>query len=662
MHKQLLLVTGNNNTKAVLHAQLNMLLGDTISIRSIAVDEKQQNFRPDEFQIILFSSRSVREEFFQLYAFPLEQTHLLTGKRTINPEAFPRLLALPKSRVLVVNDDEESVNETAESIYQLGIDHLELIPFQTGRHFYDGVTTAVTPSEKDRCPPSISRIIDIDVRPFDMTTIIRVVDYLKLDETIASKLSERYLTKMVKLQESLLAKEDHTQKISDHYHELLNQMDDAILAFNHKGVITAVNQGMEKILSKAASIVIGSSIYEVISNRTLLQFIENKDTRGFLTIGEQEHVLYKTTTSSFSSTVVTVKSVEKAFEIEQTARREHRRKGLASKYTLQDIIGEHPLLTEAKDRSLKMAAADYPVLIYGETGVGKELFAHAVHHNSKQWQGPFFAVNCSAMSESLLHSELFGYEEGTFTGALKGGKRGLFELASGGTLFLDEIGELSTGVQAQLLRVLQEGEIRRIGGGSNIPVENRIIAATNKNLELEVREGRFRSDLFYRLNVLHFSVPPLRERKSDLPLLCKALLRENRKLSPEAEDILQKYDWPGNIRELKSTIAYAETTGGNVLTSGDLPEFFRKMRPRNAAPLTPDLFKLLDLLAEAASKGERVSLKKLAEKASADGYSLSIQQVRMRIQKLAEKGFVEKGSGRMGSTITTQGLSRLQEL
>lgn len=665
MQIHIFLVTGNEKTKKKLQAQLELLLGDTLGIEALAIDQEVPKFSFEKFQVILFSSQSVRTEFIQRYSPLPKNAHLLTGKRTIDPEAFPRLLSLPKGKVLVVNDAEESIRETAESIYQLGINHLQFVSFHPGTLFYDGINTAITPSEVDRCPSSISHIVDIGVRPFDMTTILKIVDYFQLSDTMASKISERYLIRLVKLHERLLSKEIHTQKIGEHYHELLNLVDDGILAFDKEGTITAANHGMAKIFMQPPQKFIKQSIHDNITNSELLEFLLSNETRGFLTIGEQEHVLFKSTTSSFESTVITVKSVEKAFEIEQTAKRQYKGKGLASKYTLTDIIGEHPEMIRTKETALKMAAAEHPVLIYGDTGVGKELFAHAIHHNSKRWKGPFFAINCSAMSENLFHSELFGYEEGTFTGALKGGKKGLFELASGGTLFLDEIGELGTDIQAQLLRVLQENEIRKIGGNSNIPVDVRILAATNKHLEKEVENGQFRPDLFFRLHVLHITIPPLADRISDLPLLAEHFLQTEEgvyELHKEVMGKLLNYHWPGNIRELKSVLDYAKTLStSHVLTVDNLPSFInQRVAKSNNTKLTPELLILLELLEIASGKGERLSLQELSEQSVSKGFSLSKQQVRHRIQQLSNIGLVEKGRGRIGSSITSKGIEQIK--
>jgi len=223
------------------------------------------------------------------------------------------------------------------------------------------------------------------------------------------------------------------------------------------------------------------------------------------------------------------------------------------------------------------------VLITGESGTGKELVARAMHRNSPRAQAAFVAVNCGAITETLLESELFGHVKGSFTGAT-GDKRGLFEEANAGTIFLDEIGEISLAVQVKLLRVLQEGEMRRVGSARSVRVDVRVLAATNRDLEREVKEGRFREDLYYRLSVVALCVPPLRERTEDLSLLAANALRQAREagarattISEEALAVLNRYEWPGNVRELENTIAHAALYArGNVITPDDLPAKVRK--------------------------------------------------------------------------------------
>lgn len=245
---------------------------------------------------------------------------------------------------------------------------------------------------------------------------------------------------------------------------------------------------------------------------------------------------------------------------------------LADRFQLDNIIGVHGRMDELYKVVGKVAPTNSTVLIYGESGTGKELFAKSIHYNSPRKNKPFFAINCAAIPETLLESELFGYEKGAFTGALAR-HIGLFDQANGSTLFLDEIGDLTLGTQAKLLRVIQERELRRIGGKENIKLDVRIITATNKNLEQEMAAGKFRQDLYYRLNVIAFTIPPLRDRITDVPLLIEHFLKRlndshgNKKgVSQEVLNALLAYTWPGNVRQLESVIerAYVMCEGETI--------------------------------------------------------------------------------------------------
>lgn len=274
--------------------------------------------------------------------------------------------------------------------------------------------------------------------------------------------------------------------------------------------------------------------------------------------------------------VVIKKAVEKTRLIYENRRLKEQ---LDERFKVDNIIGSDGKLLEVIRMIRKVSSNNSTVLIYGESGTGKELVARAIHQNSPRKSMPFLPINCAAIPLTLLESELFGYEKGAFTGA-SSRKIGLFESAAEGTLFLDEIGDMDMGLQAKLLRALQEKEIRRVGGREGIKVDVRIIAATNKDLEEEIRHGRFREDLYYRLNVIAFCVPPLRERRGDIPELVRFFIEKHGKgsgkkikgVSDEAMDILTRYHWPGNVRQLEAAVERAVImTDGNMIESDSLP-------------------------------------------------------------------------------------------
>ncbi len=316
--------------------------------------------------------------------------------------------------------------------------------------------------------------------------------------------------------------------------------------------------------------------------------------------------------------------VDRAFEVRRlSAEVEALREDLEARYGFSEIVGISREIQDVFRMMAKVVRVDVTVLVTGESGTGKELVARAVHRRSPRSQGPFVAVNCSAIPQTLVESEFFGHERGSFTDA-KESRPGKFEQADGGTLFLDEVGDLAIDAQAKLLRALQERQIQRVGARTSRPVDVRVVAATNKDLEKESREGRFREDLYWRLNVVHLRLPALRERRADLPILIDHFVdRFNRELglaveaiAPDARQLLCEYPWPGNIRELENTICRTMILcEGNTLTLADLPGRVRGETEGGAAPRS-DLSRLslADAVAEASERLEKVMiLSRLAE-------------------------------------------------
>ncbi len=349
----------------------------------------------------------------------------------------------------------------------------------------------------------------------------------------------------------------------------------ALLDFAHEGIlflegdneIAYVNSAATEILKMPREQLIGREVTEVLkttSNTIEALFNDRADSplTGKLlkldSLSIMANIVPVRVGSQTTGTVVTFFEAARLQNLEHNFRRQLARRAMTARFTLDDIIGKSKAIAAAKQQAAVFAATDSTVAIYGESGVGKELFAQSIHNLSNRQNSPFVAINCSALPKELMESELFGYEEGAFTGAKKGGKEGLFELAHGGTLFLDEIGTMPIELQSKILRVLQEKEVTRLGGSSLIPVDVRIIVATNCDLKEAVRQGEFRQDLYFRLNVLPLYVPPLRERPEDIPLLFEHFVRTlsrrlGRRLNPDHLHnvlLLQEYSWPGNVREL----------------------------------------------------------------------------------------------------------------
>ncbi|BCR04936.1 sigma-54-dependent Fis family transcriptional regulator [Desulfuromonas versatilis] len=397
---------------------------------------------------------------------------------------------------------------------------------------------------------------------------------------------------------------------------------DGIIMVNREGMVTLVNQAFADVLGIRAHDMIGRHILKSYPNSSLSRLPVVMETgkaeigephllngreavvsryplfRDGRVIGAFGKILFKDSreVSLLADKLRSISSRTRAQPLTRAAKREFR-------YDCSSILGNSPVIRDLKNKLLRIAERGSNVLLVGETGTGKELFAHALHAHSTRRYGPFVRVNCAAIPEHLLESELFGYVEGAFTDARKGGQVGKFEQADGGTIFLDEISDMSLAMQAKLLRTLQEKEVTPLGCNNTRQVDMRVIAATNVNLQKLVQEGRFRSDLYYRLNIVGLAIPPLRERADDLYQLCRHYLdvfnhqfgMQVKGLSPGAWDVLRSYDFPGNIRELRNIMESAfNLVSGNIIQGGDLPmHLFQPLgavqgntcRPETEAPI-----------------------------------------------------------------------------
>lgn len=367
-------------------------------------------------------------------------------------------------------------------------------------------------------------------------------------------------------------------KITEWVKIILDSLYDGILIIDSEGIVRYINPAYTRITKVKEENIIGKKLSDVRKGSYLTEVIKsgklqlnvhrkmdeveyivnmvpiygkkNKVLGGISLLNELNDV-YKLTEKLNLSKII-IQNLK-----------EHVKSLGSGKYNFDDIIAVDKKSIEIKEFAKRIALTDSNVLITGESGTGKELYASAIHNFSLRKNFPFIPVNCASFEKSLIESELFGYEEGTFTGAKKNGKTGLFQLANGGVLFLDEIGELEYGLQGKLLRVLQEKSIRKIGGSKEIPIDVRLICATNKDLFKLMEEGKFRRDLYYRIAIIPLTIPPLRERKDDIPSLANKFIsdlsqkyKKDMFLSQEAIQLLKEYEWCGNIRELKNIIEF----------------------------------------------------------------------------------------------------------
>ena len=383
---------------------------------------------------------------------------------------------------------------------------------------------------------------------------------------------------------------------------ILDGIKDGVIAIDSNGSIILYNESAKNMLKVERKCALNKYILDVFPKMEwMLDCLHEKEDVEDRKIRNINNLIVNTRTTlikvdnSTYGVLGIIQDITKLQNLERKIRFDLNQKGLYAKYTFDDFLFKDKLTKEFIEEAKKIGKSDYTTLLYGESGSGKEIIAHSIHNISKRKDRPFVAINCATIAENLLESELFGYEEGAFTGARKGGKRGLFELAHGGTLFLDEINSLSFNIQTKLLRVIEERQIMRIGSDYIIPLDIRIIAATNESLTEKIVMGTFRADLFYRLSSLEINIPPLRDRREDIiPLFNNFVnevlkddglnginsIDENFVLTKDEMDKLYNYSWPGNVRELK-TIAQKYVVTGKIKLRQDRDFKTKKLLPNS---------------------------------------------------------------------------------
>ncbi len=378
--------------------------------------------------------------------------------------------------------------------------------------------------------------------------------------------------------------------------ELKNQYENAIIKSIHDGFLVLHRDGVITHANTKAASLLGVDIDKLIGRR-LSDLVESElkvlkvfetgkaiiDEETFVKLPHKTLHIIKTAVPIYDETGEVIAVIDNFKEIKEVRNLVNQMVGAKASFTFKDIIYRSAEMAETLRMAEVAAKGPLSVLIQGESGTGKELIAHAIHNASSRRNGPFVIIDCASIPRELVESELFGYMEGAFTGARRGGRPGKFELANGGTVFLDEIGELPLEIQAKFLRVLQNHSIVRVGSSENIPVNIRVIAATNRNLYEEVKQGNFREDLFYRLNVLTVNIPPLRARKEDIPVLAEYFLKKyetklekhNIYFTKEALELLMNYHWPGNVRELENAIVRAVNLSDGPILPKHFPAIFQ---------------------------------------------------------------------------------------
>ncbi len=494
-------------------------------------------------------------------------------ERSIQSTMLPSILNIPVGTdVLVINDSYATSKDTVYALYELGIGHLNLIPYDMDKEssgIYRHLNYAITPGETRFVPSYIKNVINFYHRMLSFPTLLRLSEILCLNSEVITRNLIQHLNSLAETNKNYHNKFLDNQLMTQLINLIVRDSASAILVVNAEFSLVYSNEQADilfHIKDFAASSrdnASRNSFQDSILNQNLVDLLKNTEANSIIELNGEHYILEKSPLLLMEEQMgycFTFQSENYLRQMEMNLNHHLRQKGLFAKYNFTDIMYTSSVMEQTILIAKQASVTDHTVLIRGESGTGKELIAQSIHNFSRRRNYPFVAINCNTLPESLLESQLFGYEGGSFTGAKKNGKPGLFEQANQGTIFLDEIGDVSPNLQSQLLRVLQEKQIMRIGSDKIIDLDVRIIAATNQDLEKLVAEGKFRSDLFYRLNVIPVEVPPLRERPEDiLPLLSVFLGDLYKEVTEKQQADILRYPWPGNVRQLESAAMYYET-------------------------------------------------------------------------------------------------------
>lgn len=614
-----------------------------------------------------------------------ENSEIVINRLTIEKENLNKIADIPKkSRILVVNINFRNCMEVISTLYSFGYKDYEYIPYYKTYEDYDhDIKIAITTNEMEMVPKGIEKTINIGERVCNATCILEIANVLKIKDFSQKHHIKKLLHDVDSADfsiETILGEKDNLKMQID---VLLEIMRHGIIITDVWGVIMSSNSKAKSILKDRSFAIEQLNISEIIpefNNIRSMRSISKKeekiiDISGKKIIISIVPIFNDDLITGFIITLDDFEEIEEKQNDYRTIISFAKHKAI---YNFDDIKGNSEIIKKVIKTAKSMANSNSSIMIYGESGTGKEIFAQSIHNESPRKKYNFVAVNCAAIPENLLESEMFGYEEGAFTGAKKGGKIGLFELAHNGTLFLDEIAEMPLITQSKLLRVIEEMKIIKLGSNKIVTVDVRIIAATNKNLRKLVDEGKFREDLYYRLNVLPLNLPSLRERQDDIMLIANYFIQSLGKdisFHPEAEKLMQSYSWKGNIRELRNVIEYLVSLDKNIIEKDDLPftnvSYDRDLYVENNNNLMNDLIlkfilkegSKIDLyrdilieLEKSYNNRERIGRNKLMNMFKCNNLFYSEQEIRTCLNKLDSFGFIISKKGRAGSVITPSGI------
>lgn len=664
---KLAIIAAGKDVSIFYKKQLEYFFGDSIVVSSYSIEDNSV-FSPKNEDMYLVTTVSFDCNEDILKYIPKDKT-VIIGNVTFKNSTINRLKEYPiNTKALLVNSSAKMAAETITLLYQKGVNNIQFYPYYPGcTEGYKNVDLAITPGETRYVPKHINNILDINNRVLDSGTLLEIATLIGCEYLLDTK---RFISYFDELSGENIGMENLIEKNSIYTQQLstITKVTElGIIGFDMNGKITSCNNFALEFLEEKRNLVLfkpvnsgilkdGFEICKKNRNTHQCEFLNKKNEKiklSFIPILKNEKPIY---------IYALITKYNKNSSVNDNITNEALKKGHKGRYTFDDIITENITLIKTKEMAKKMAKTNSSILITGESGTGKELFAHSIHNYSDRRDSPFVAINCGALNETLLESELFGYEEGAFTGAKKGGKIGLFEIANNGTIFLDEIEGMSQNLQLKLLRVLQEKEIIKVGGDRLIPINVRVIGATNENIFNLVKEKKFRNDLYYRLNTLPININPLRDRIEDVDLLIKyfkKVLNFNFILTERTRKVLFEYNWPGNVRELKNCIEYFYCLNEKIIEKNMLPEYLKE---NNYIKFKENIKKIDELMIETLiiikennsigiGSGRNFILKSLNEK----GFKVTEAIVRKTLHKLNKLEYIISSKGRAGSKLTELG-------
>lgn len=662
--KTIAVVTNSNSRLAkFLKNNLQNIFKGFAKINNYYIDDlKDDSIIKDD--IVLFM---IKEKALECEKYVQNKKNTIIIERTLKDSEIYKLFTLPKNtKALVINDSKETTLETVSLLYQIGISNLELIAYEPDK-IYEDINIAITPDEEEHVPKYIETIINVGNRCIDTTTFIKIINKLNIEDKRLSERVINYSESIINLNNGI--KENYRQLYvaNEELDIIINSSKEGFLLIDNEENISFYNNAFKNIFYIREDIK-GKKIGNVLDKEVVNAFTKEIIKDEILELKGRYINVNKQIVKSLGQNIgycFNIQEVTYIKQLEQNLSKKLRNKGLIARYDFCDILTNSSRMKECINLAKKIAHSDLTVLITGESGTGKEVLAQSIHNASNRSKQPFVAINCAALPESLLESELFGYEGGSFTGALKEGKAGLFEQAHNGTIFLDEIGDMPLSLQTRMLRVIQERQVMRIGSQSVIDINVRLIAATHRNLMQMINEGKFREDLFYRLNVLPINIPPLRDRKEDIILILENSLntKKNLKLSKDVIDLLLNYAWPGNIRELKNAADYIELMSEEEVKIENIPfyilncniDYKREYDYLNDKCNVENALEILEIIEEKNSNNMGVGRKSIEEALKNRCRSITEAEVRRILTLLNDLGIITSSLGRRGSEITIKG-------